>query len=256
LIGRSSDLNRALADFKAGAGARAMAAVREIIQAHPTFTTAHGVLASMQHDSGDLDGAIATLEGVARRGAADQSVMLVLGGYLLEAGALKQAGALLEALTRAHPDYADAHNSLGVVYSRMGRHDDARAEFRRVLELDPTSATAYENLGIDAMGSGEAGAAVTHLTRAIELDPRLARAHNALAAAYMRQKRTSEAIAHWQTALQLEPRLYDALYNVGTSLWDAGRRDEARPLLERFVREAPPQRYAADVTRVRKMMNR
>jgi arylsulfatase A-like enzyme/Flp pilus assembly protein TadD len=255
LIGPANDLNRALADFKAGSAASAMMAVREIIRMHPMFTTAYGVLASMQRDAGDLGGAIATLDQVARRGMADQSVMLVLGGYLLDAGALPKAAALLEALVAAHPDYADAHNSLGVVYSRMGRHAQAQVAFRRVLELDPTSATAYENLGIDAIGRGDVSAAITNLTRAVELDPRLARAHNALAAAYMRQRRESEAIAHWKTALQLDPHLYDALYNVGMSLWDAGRRDEARPYLERFVREAPPHRYAADLARVRAMIN-
>ena len=97
--------------------------------------------------------------------------------------------------------------------------------------------------------------AVTNLTRALELDPRLARAHNALAAVYMRQRREAEAVSHWQTALQLDPHLYDALYNVGVSLWDAGRRDEARPYLDRFAREAPAQRYASDLVRVHKMMN-
>jgi arylsulfatase A-like enzyme/Tfp pilus assembly protein PilF len=255
LIGASNDLNRALADFKAGSMTDAMMAVREIIRVHPAFTTAYGVLASMQRDTGDLGGAIATLDQVVRRGTADQSVMLVLANYLQETGAFPKAAELLEALVAAHPDYADAHNSLGVVYSRMRKHPEAQAAFRRVLELDPTSAAAYENLGIDAIGAGDFAAAITNLTQAIALDPRLARGHNALAAAYMRQRRYTDAIAHWQTALHLDPHLYDALYNIGTSLWDRGRRDEARPYLERFVREAPPQRYAADRARVRKMIN-
>jgi arylsulfatase A-like enzyme/Tfp pilus assembly protein PilF len=254
LIGAANDLNRALADFKSGSTAGAVSAVREIMRAHPTFTTAYGVLASMQHDMGDLPGAIATLDAITRHGTADQSVMLVLAGYLQEAGALPKAAELLEALVAAHPDYADAHNSLGVVYSRMGRHHEAQAAFRRVLELDPTSATAFENIGVDAIGAGDMTGAVTNLTRALELDPRLARAHNALAAVYMRQRREAEAVSHWQTALHLDPHLYDALYNIGISLWDAGRRDEARPYLDRFAREAPAGRYAADLVRVRNML--
>src|SRR5712664_3065601 len=174
LIGPANEQKRALADFKRGAGKAAIAPVIAIIQAHPGFTTAYGVLASMQHDLGDLDGAIATLEQVVRRGIADQSVMVVLGGYLQESGALPQAAALLEAVVASHPDYADACNSLGVMYSRMGHHDRARAAFRKVLELDPTSATAYENLGVDDMQAGDLPAAITDLTRALELDPRLA----------------------------------------------------------------------------------
>ena len=256
LIGPAEDLNRALIAFRAGSRDEAMSAVRSIIQAHPGFTTSYGVLASMQRDTGDLKGAIALLETVVRRDIADQSTMVVLAGYLQEAGALQPAADLLEAVVAAHPDYADALNSLGVVYSRLGRHDRARRSFRKVLELDPTSATAYENLGVDAMGAGDLQSAAGDLSRALELDPALARAHNALAAVYMRQHREDDAVAHWRTALTLDPTLYDALYNIGVSLWDSGRRTDAHPYLERFVHEAPPQRYAADIAHVQKLIAR
>ena len=61
----------------------------------------------------------------------------------------------------------------------------------------------------------------------------------------MRQGRKADAIAEWKTArASSNPRLFDALYNLGTVLYNAGRRDEARPYLERFVNEAPRGRYA------------
>jgi len=255
LIGAANDLQRALATLNAGSPDEAMAQARAIVRAHPDFVTAYGVIASMQRDAGDLRGAIATLEDVARRGA-DQSVMVVLAGYLQEAGALERSIAVLEAILAAHPDYADAYNSLGVAYSRLGRHDEARAAFERVLQLDPTSATAYENLGIDRLGTSNLAAASADLARALEIDPRLARAHNALAAVYLRQRREADAIAEWRLALEIEPKLYDALYNVGTTLWDTGHRDDARPFLDRFVREAPAQRYGADVARIKRMLAR
>jgi arylsulfatase A-like enzyme/Tfp pilus assembly protein PilF len=255
LIGPANDLDRALSDFKAGSSKAAIASVVAIIQAHPGFTTAYGVLASMQRDSGDLRGAIETLEQVMRRGIADQSTMVVLGGYLQEAGALPQAAELLEAVIASHPDYVDAYNSLGVVYSRLGKHDRAQAAFRKVLEMDPTSATAYENLGVDALATGNLAAAESELKHALELDPRLARAHNVLAAVLLRQGRRTDALDHWRTALQLDPGLYDALFNLGTSLY-ATDRQQARPYLERFVAEAPPARYQADIARVRQMLSR
>ena len=250
LIGAATDLQRALATFNAGSSQEAMAQARAIVRAHPDFVTAYGVIASMQHDAGDLRGAIATLEDVARRGA-DQSVMVVLAGYLQEAGAFERSIAVLEAILAAHPDYADAYNSLGVAYSRLGRHGEARAAFERVLQLDPTSATAYENLGVDQLGAGNLAAAAADLARGLEIDPRLARAHNALAAVYLRQKREAEAIAEWHLALAIDPTLYDALYNLAATLWNTGRRNDARPYIERFVREAPPDRYARDIATFR-----
>jgi arylsulfatase A-like enzyme/Tfp pilus assembly protein PilF len=256
LIGPANELNDALAAFRRGDRQQGLAAARALAERYPSFSTAYGVVASMQHDSGDLGAAIATLETLVKRGEADQSVLVVLAGYLMEAGRLPQSVDLLEAVVADHPDYADAFNVLGVALSRMGQHTRAQAAWRRVVELDPTSATAYENLGVDALSQGDLADALGQLTRALELDPRLARAHNAIASTYQRMGRRDDAVAHWKTALDIEPGLFDALYNIGTVLHDSGRTDEARPYLERFVRDAPPSRYAADIQRLRVMLQR
>ena len=99
--------------------------------------------------------------------------------------------------------------------------DRAREAFRKVLELDPTSAKAFENLGEDELATGELAKAVPDLKR----------------------------------ALDLEPRLFDALYNLAMALDRLGRRDEARPLIERFIREAPRERYATDIERLQELIH-
>ena len=50
--------------------------------------------------------------------------------------------------------------------------------------------------------------------------------------------------------------LFDALYNLATAIYDAGRRDEARPYLERFVRDAPGSRYGPDIAKLRALLAR
>lgn len=254
LIGPANALNEALAAFNQGDRARGMERARAIMQAHPSFPTAFGVLASMEWQTGDRRAAIATLESIVRRGIADQSVMVVLAGYLQENGEFEKAAGLLNAVIAAHPDYAEAYNSLAVVYSRMGRHADARSALAKVLELDPTSARAYENLGVDDFRAGDLGAAETHLRHALELDPALAGARNALAAVYMRERRTSDAVEQWKKALDNNPRAWDALYNLATVLYDSGQHDAARPYLDRFVTEAPPAQYGPDIARLRSLV--
>jgi arylsulfatase A-like enzyme/tetratricopeptide (TPR) repeat protein len=250
----SNALNRAVSAFNGGDGQAAMAAVRTIMGQHPGFTMAFGMYASMQREMGDLAGATATLEDIVRRDIADERVIVELAGYLEEAGQHSRAAGVLEAVIASHPDYAEAYNSLGVVYSSMGRHREAQAAYRKLLELDPTSATAYENLGVDELRAGATDAAVADLLRALDLDPRLAAAHNTLATAYMMLKKPDEAIAHWRTAVELNPRLYDALFNLGLVLNGSGRREEARPYLQRFVDEAPPSRYGSDIAKLRALL--
>ena len=54
--------------------------------------------------------------------------------------------------------------------------------------------------------------------------------------------------------MELAPQDYDALYNLATELESAGRREDARPYLERFAREAPAAQYAPDIARVKRIL--
>ncbi len=220
LIGPANDLDDAVKRFNGGARTEAMAQVRDIARDHPQFSTAFGQLAAMKRQTGDLHGAIATLEDIVKRGIADYRVMIVLGGYLTEAGNPDKAATLLEAVTAAHPDSFDAYNSLGAVMMREGRHARARDAFAKAIAIDPTSAVAFANLGSDELATREFRSGIEHLQRAVELDS----------------------------------RQFDALYNLGLALYESGRRDEARPYLQQFVNSAPPAKYAADIEHIRALL--
>jgi tetratricopeptide (TPR) repeat protein len=71
----------------------------------------------------------------------------------------------------------------------------------------------------------------------------------------MRGGRRDEAFTQWKRAVELAPNDFDALYNLATELDAAGRRNEARPFLERFVGEAPPAQYGPDIAKVRKLLS-
>ena len=64
-----------------------------------------------------------------------------------------------------------------------------------------------------------------------------------------RSGRPEEAARLWDAGPASTPDDPDTLFNLGTLLWREGRRDEARPALERFLAVAPPARYAEDLAR-------
>ena len=212
LIGVSNDLDRAVKAFNAGSRAEAMAAVRTIVREHPSFSTAQGQLASMQRQSGDLPGAIATLEEMVRRGIADQRVMIVLADYLAASGALPKALAPARRRRRRA-----SRRRRGAQLARGGgdAHGPARSRARRpsgrcsssIRRRRPPTRTSAPTRCRPATSHG----AVGDLTRALELDP----------------------------------RQYTVLYNLALALDSLGRRDEARRDMERFVDEAPPRTVRA-----------
>ncbi len=65
---------------------------------------------------------------------------------LASADDMQAAVSVLEQLVASHPEFAAAHNDLGVYYQKMGRNDQALEQYRQALELDPHNSTFEKNL--------------------------------------------------------------------------------------------------------------
>ncbi|HSF19880.1 MAG TPA: tetratricopeptide repeat protein [Vicinamibacteria bacterium] len=158
---------------------------------------------------------------------------------------------LLGGLVRSTPSYAEAHNYLGVAHGRMGRIDEAKREFETVLELDPSSAATYNNLGSLALSQGDSAEALTRFREALRYDENLASAHNDLGVARAREGDFAAAIAAWRRTLN--PQQFDALYNLAMTFVERSPA-EAVPLAKRYVDEALPHRYRADIEAARAVL--
>ncbi len=239
--------------FRQGRTEEALALLRRILSKQPASSFAYQKLAYSLHQLGRTQEAIRLLEEAVSKGVTDLSLLALLGSYLIEVSDLSRALPLLEGLAADHPDFAEAHNYLGVAYARMGRGDEAERKFTRVLELDPSSASAENNLGSLALARGDDPSAIRHLERALELDPGSASASNGLGVARARSGDLDGAIAAWRRAVELSPSQFDAMLNLARAL-EARSRKEAISLLERFVREAPEARYREDIQLARALL--
>ena len=71
-----------------------------------------------------------------------------------EADQLKEAGKLEEAITKLeellveHADYVLAHSALGVIYGKVGRHEDAIRHAARVCELEPNDPFSFTAMSV------------------------------------------------------------------------------------------------------------
>ena len=71
----------------------------------------------------------------------------------------------------ALPDLPEIHNNLGVARLRLGKWNEAGAEFERASELDPGEADYWVNEAIAKIIGKQAAAAVAPLERARKIDP-------------------------------------------------------------------------------------
>lgn len=88
-----------------------------------------------------------------------------------KAGELDLAREILERGLSRHADYASGHVVLGRVLMDMGRTQDARAAFQRVLELDRHNLIALRSLGELAVVADDMAGALQYYHELITLDP-------------------------------------------------------------------------------------
>jgi len=71
----------------------------------------------------------------------------------------------------ALPELPEMHNNLGVARFRLGKWNDAGAEFERAATLDPEEADYWVNLGLAKLAAKQPAAAVPEFERARKISP-------------------------------------------------------------------------------------
>ena len=89
----------------------------------------------------------------------------------LKKGRAAQATVPLEKAKRRAPDKASIRESLGIAYFRIGRWEEAAAEFRAILELSPADDYAHYALGRCLEKLGMTAEAIGHYKLAHSLRP-------------------------------------------------------------------------------------
>jgi predicted O-linked N-acetylglucosamine transferase (SPINDLY family) len=166
--------------------------------AEPVFN-----LGVLLEDSGVYEGAIACFEQAAERrpdsaqirdrlalarkrsgpGGApptDDSVrmMALLASGLHAGGASEQAITLLRRVLVARPNFAGAHNDLGVILVGLSRNEEAIASFRRALALTPDAPNVLANLASSLASDGLVSDAVDMLRESLARSPDATRHSN------------------------------------------------------------------------------
>ena len=237
-----------------GAIAHAIAVGQEVIRRRPEMSLVHLQIAYMERARGDLPAAVAAVRRAVALRPTDAEAVSLLGVYLTEEGHAADAVRLLESYAREAGADLDVLTAYGMALATAGRRGEALAVFERARGEHPTSAMVLVNAGTVILMDGDVPRARQAFEAALDIDPGVARAHNSLGVIAAREGRMPEAVERWKRAVALNPEDYQTLFNLGSVLWTAGRREEARPFLEAYLRQAPPALEARDIARVRALL--
>ena len=118
-------------------------------------------------------------------------------------------------------DHFRAQNNMANSYALMGKHAEAAAAYRRLIEVLPSehSATAHYNLGLSLSAMNKQAEAVEEFKHAVEIKPDYADAHYNLGLAYARLEDYAPAVESFKRALELQPDYPKARYNLGLAYY-------------------------------------
>jgi len=167
-------------------------------------------------------------------------VRIRLGILLARGGEYDRAIDLFLKIIENNNADADVWTHLGLSYYNQGDFDKAQESYDRALVIDSKYALALSSLGTLNLSLFRTeknreyyNRALGFYQRAIEYDPNLASAHNGLAVAYRFANKNELAVSHWKKALEAKPDFTNAYINLGITLINLGRKEEALEYLNR-----------------------
>ena len=209
-------------------------------------------------------------------------------------GNVDEAVRTIEAIIKEDPTIADAHFSLGNIFTKARRFEEAVESFKTSLEIKPDDsfaviniANAYQAMGqydeaekyvLDYMAKGfgdsqlffllgnlmvhqnKTDKAVSYFEKCLDGNPRSASAHNALAAIYLNRESDGDlprAEEHLNAASAINATLLSLRYNMAQLREKQNRLAEAAELYLQEIADSPKSFKARfNLSRVYRLMGR
>jgi len=151
--------------------------------------------------------------------------------------------AMLEPLVVEASGDFDIQVHYGLALQDVGRHEEALAQFDRVLALNPANALALLYRGNLLTDAGLFPQALESYDRLLQLAPRYDEAWFRRGAALWQMDRPEDAAASYAKALDCNPGRFSAAFNSGTALLKLERYDEAFAAFEKAQELSPHHPY-------------
>ena len=157
-----------------------------------------------------------------------------LGVALLEQFKPKEGAEQFRRALRLDPSLSLPRINLAVALFNVPDVDAAREEAEAAAASSPDAPQPQYILGLIAKQQGRAEDALASFGRVLKIDPRDVGTNVQVGQLLSQQRKYEEAANAFRVALEEEPYNGTALYNLGTVLLRAGKREEGQAALQRF----------------------
>lgn len=168
------------------------------------------------------------------------STLITAGKRAFKENDLNQAELILKEAIGNGASYPDIHYTIGLIYHKWERYDEAVDHFRKSVELNPNYIEALLSLSITLNDLGrydEAKAAYARASSALSShdDPlqgnmfrgKIADLHSELGQIYLALGQNEDAIEEYRKAIEVAPRFPDLRVRLAVALREAGRIEDA-----------------------------
>lgn len=144
--------------------------------------------------------------------------------------AVREVHEIIAPVKDTEPDLRAAlvqlHFSLARNYDEAGMPEQARAEWRTIVQLQPTAEGHY-NVGHASTLLGDWEGAVEAFQQAANMDAFLSSAYKGLGNSFIQLREDEKAVTAYQSALEIEPLDSATRFNLAVALQRTGQFDEA-----------------------------
>jgi tetratricopeptide (TPR) repeat protein len=150
-----------------------------------------------------------------------------LGAVYTSTGDLNAAAACYDKALALAPDHPGILYAYAMLLQSLGRNTEAIEHLRRAISGRPDHFDSHFSLGNLLYAAGQDAEAIACYLKVLQSNPRHAETHNNLANAYQRLGQMDRAIAHYKMAMEIKPSYPDAYGNLGNAYLVLDRLEES-----------------------------
>jgi tetratricopeptide (TPR) repeat protein len=155
----------------------------------------------------------------------------------------------------------DSYVKQGVLFSEMGRNNEAIESFKKAKKIDPKDkevltnlSKCYYNLGLSFDGSGNFALAKECYEKAIGFDPKMIDAIYNLGLLYHKRGDSKNTLIYWKKILEIDPTKIKTRENIATVYYNSKDFRNAAIECKRILKDEPQNQLASNMIYAIKMI--